>query len=86
MGHYRLIVLGILIWVMFGAVGVGILWLIDLYTPLSLNLVESKEGLIGSILIWCLSGATVIVLSGPLSLLFNEVMRRIERRWNNRSG
>ena len=71
---------------MFGGGGVGILWLLDLYTPLSLHLVDSNEGLTLSILGWCLSGATVIVLSGPLSSLFNEVMRRIERRWNNRSG
>ena len=46
MRHYLLHILGILIWVMFGAVGVGILWLIDLYTPLSLHLVDSKEALI----------------------------------------
>ena len=71
---------------MVSAVGVGILWLIDLYTPLSLHLVDSKEGLILSFLGWCISGATMIVLSGPLNSLFNEVIRRIERRWNNRSG
>ena len=57
MRHYLLHILGILIWVMFGAVGVGILWLIDLYTPLSLHLVDSKEALILSFLGWCISGA-----------------------------
>ena len=86
MRHYLLHILGILIWVMFGAVGVGILWLIDLYTPLSLHLVDSKEGLILSFLGWCVSGATIIILSGPLNSPFDEVMRRIDRRWNNRSG
>ena len=86
MRHYLLHILGILIWVMFGAVGVGILWLIDLYTPLSLHLVDSKEGLILSFLGWCISGAIMIIFNGPLNSLFDEVMRRIDRRWNNRSG
>ena len=71
---------------MFGGGGVGILWLIDLYTPLSLHPVDSKEGLILSFLGWCISGATMIILNGPINSLFDEVMRRIERRWNNRSG
>ena len=52
-----LVVLGILIWFMCGVVAVGIFWLVDLYTPLSLHLVDSNEGLTLSILGWCLSGA-----------------------------
>ena len=75
-------ILSILIWVMVGAVGVGITWLIDLYSPLSLNSGNSKEGLIIGFLVWCVSGAAVIILSGPFNSLFNEVMRRIDRRWN----
>ena len=67
---------------MVSAVAVGIVWLIDLYTPLSLHLVDSKEGLIVSILGWCISGATMIIWNGPFNLLFNEVIGRIERRWN----
>ena len=70
---------------MVGALGVGILWLIDLYTPLSLNPGDSKEGLIVGFLAWCVSGAAVIILGGPIDSLFNEVMRRIDRRLNNRS-
>lgn len=45
-GHNWREILSILIWVMVGAVGVGITWLIDLYSPLSLNSGDSKEGLI----------------------------------------
>ena len=75
-------ILSILIWVMVGAVGVGITWLIDLYSPLSLNSGNSKEGLIIGFLVWCVSGAAVIVLSGPFNSLFNKVMRRIDRRLN----
>ena len=75
-------ILSILIWVMVGAVGVGITWLIDLYSPLSLNSGNSKEGLIIGFLVWCVSGAAVIILGGPTNSLFNEVMRRIDRRWN----
>ena len=75
-------ILSILIWVMVGAVGVVIPWLIDLYTPLSLNPGDSKEFLIVGFLVWCVSGATVIILGGPFNSLFNKVMRRIDRRWN----
>ena len=75
-------ILSILIWVMVGAVGVGITWLIDLYSPLSLNSGNSKEGLIIGFLVWCVSGAAVIILGGPFNSLFNKVMRRIDRRWN----
>ena len=82
MRHNWLEILSILIWVMVGAVGVGIPWLIDLYTPLSLNLVDSKEGLIVGFLVWCISGAAVIILGGLFNSLFNKVMRRIDRRWN----
>ena len=39
-------ILSILIWVMVGAVGAGITWLIDLYGPLSLNSEDSKKILI----------------------------------------
>ena len=75
-------ILSILIWVMVGAVGVGITWLIDLYSPLSLSPGDSKEGLIIGFLVWCVSGAAVIILGGPFNSLFNKVMRRIDRRWN----
>ena len=75
-------ILSILIWVMVGAVGVGITWLIDLYSPLSLNSGDSKEGLIIGFLVWCVSGAAVIILGGPFNSLFNNFMRRIDRRWN----
>ena len=71
---------------MCGVVAVGIFWLVDLYTPLSLHPVDSKEALILSFLGWCISGATMIILNGPINSLFDEVMRRIERRWNTRSG
>ena len=67
---------------MVGAVGVGITWLIDLYSPLSLNSEDSKEGLIVGFLVWCVSGAAVIILGGPFNSLFNAFMRRIDRRWN----
>ena len=77
-------VLSILIWVMVGAVGVGITWLIDLYSPLSLNSGDSTEGLIIGFLVWCVSGAAVIILGGPIHSLFNDFMRRIDRRWNKR--
>lgn len=85
MGHNWREILSILIWVMVGAVGVGITWLIDLYSPLSLNSGDSKEGLIIGFLVWCVSGALVIILGSPIHSLFNKVMRRIDRRWNNRS-
>ncbi len=82
MGHNWREILSILIWVLVGAVGVGITWLIDLYSPLSLNSGGSKEGLIIGFLVWCVSGATVMILGGPIHSLFNTVMRRIDRRWN----
>ncbi len=75
-------ILSILIWVMVGAVGVGITWLIDLYSPLSFYSGDSKEGLIIGFLVWCVSGAAMIILGGPFNSLFNAFMRRIDRRWN----
>ncbi len=85
MGHDWREILSILIWVMVGAVGVGITWLVDLYSPLSLNPEDSKKVMIIGFLVWCVSGAAMIVLSGPFNSLFNKVMHRIDRRWNNRS-
>ena len=37
-------ILSILIWVMVGAVGVGITWLIDLYSPTFLEFREQQRG------------------------------------------
>ena len=81
-GHNWREILSILIWVMVGAVGAGITWLIDLYGPLSLNSEDSKKILIIGFLVWCVSGAAMIILGGPFNSLFNKVMRRIDRRWN----
>ena len=72
MGHNWREILSILIWVMVGAVGVGITWLIDLYSPLSLNSGDSKEGLIIGFLVWCVSGAAGIILGGADTLALQQ--------------